>query len=355
MLWAATAAGMGAVSVGLNLAGRRQRRRWEANPDPLGGRVPRFPDGDYHTVEMDDGARISTVHAKGGTDGTVHAKGGTDGTVHARGGTDSTVPARPGPVVLVHGLTSNIDDWGPVAERLVARGLDVVGVDLRGHGRSTLGTDRFTPLRLGHDLAVVLNALDLRRAVLAGHSMGGMTVLALATGQPELMAERVAGLALLSTSASIDSLRFRLSIPVGSQLPLAVPEMLDDTVPVLGVAALSAFGQRPSHFMLTQAIDSFQRCPPATRRAATAGLLRFSVADRLGAITAPTVVVCGTNDLIVPFGHSERIAEGIPGARLAALPGAGHIIPWERPDQVADEIARLAVEAAAATADVGDL
>lgn len=326
MLWAATAAGLGAVSVGLNLAGRRQRRRWEANPDPLQGRIPRFPDGDYHTVTMDDGARISIVHARGAGSGGGGA----------------------GPVVLVHGLTANVDDWGPVAERLVARGLDVVGIDLRGHGRSTLGADRFTPLRLSHDLAAVLEALDLRRAVLAGHSMGGMTVLALATGRPELMAERVAGLALLSTSANLDQLRFRLTIPVGSQLSLAVPDLLDETVPVLGVAALSAFGERPSHFMLTQAVDSFQRCPPETRRAATAGLLRFSVADRLDAITVPTLVVCGTQDLVVPFGHSERLAERIAGARLVALPGAGHIIPWERPDHVADEIARLAADTAAA-------
>lgn len=319
MLWAATAAGLGAVSVGLNLAGRRQRRRWEANPDPLEGRIPRFPDGDYHTVEMDDGARISVVHARGA----------------------GPAPAA-GPVVLVHGLTANVDDWGPVAERLVARGLDVIGVDLRGHGRSTLGHDRFTPLRLAHDLAAVLDALDLRRVVLAGHSMGGMTVLALVAGRPELVAERVTGLALLSTSASLDSIRFRLTIPVGAQLSLAVPTLLDEAVPVLGVAALSAFGQRPSHFMLTQAIDSFQRCPPETRRAATAGLLRFSVADRLDTISVPTLVVCGTQDLVVPFGHSERLAEGIAGARLVALPGAGHIIPWERPGQVADEIARLA-------------
>ena len=347
MVWAVTAVGLGAVSVGLNLAGRRQRRRWEANPDPLAGRIPRFPDGDYHTVTTDDGARISIVHAKGVTNGAVHAKGVTNGAVHANGVTA-------GPVVLVHGLTSNIDDLGPVAERLVARGLDVVGVDLRGHGRSTLGADRFTPLRLGHDLAAVLEALDLRRAVLAGHSMGGMTVLALATGRPELMAERVAGLALLSTSANLDQLRFRLTIPVGSQLSLAVPDLLDETVPVLGVAALSAFGERPSHFMLTQAVDSFQRCPPETRRAATAGLLRFSVADRLDAISVPTLVVCGTQDLVVPFGHSERLAESIAGARLVALPGAGHIIPWERPDRVANELARLAAETAE-TADTTDL
>ena len=354
MVWAATAAGLGAVSVGLNLAGRRQRRRWEANPDPLQGRIPRFPDGDYHTVTMDDGARISVVHARGVTNGAVHARGVTNGAAHARGAADAGPGLDSGPVVLVHGLTANVDDWGPVAERLVARGLDVVGVDLRGHGRSTLGADRFTPLRLGHDLAAVLEALDLRRAVLAGHSMGGMTVLALATGRPELMAERVAGLALLSTSANLDQLRFRLTIPVGSQLSLAVPDLLDETVPVLGVAALSAFGERPSHFMLTQAVDSFQRCPPETRRAATAGLLRFSVADRLDAISVPTLVVCGTQDLVVPFGHSERLAESIAGARLVALPGAGHIIPWERPDHVANELARLAAEAAE-TADTTDL
>jgi non-heme chloroperoxidase len=320
-LWAAAALGLGLVSMGVNLVGRRQQQRWQANPDPLDGRVPNFPVGQTAVVEVDDGAHIHTVRSGGG------------------GG-------RPGPVVLVHGLTSNLHDWGPVAERLVAQGVEVIGVDLRGHGRSTMGRERYTPVRLAADLAQVLESLDVTGAVLAGHSMGGMAALALAVHHPELLGGPVTALALLSTAAQLGSARFRVTIPVGAQLPGSLAHALHDTTAALGVVALSAFGPQPSLFMLHQAVESFNRCPDATRRAATAGLIGFDVLDGLGAITVPTLVLSGTHDLIVPFVHSGVIASAIPGARLVALAGAGHLIPWERPDEVATHLIELQQRAA---------
>jgi pimeloyl-ACP methyl ester carboxylesterase len=322
-LWALAALGMGAASMGVNLASRRQQRRWRANPDPLDGRTPLFPPGHTQMVEVDDGAHIHTIRAGPAGDQVA------------------------GPVVLVHGLTAHVDDWGPVAERLVGRGLEVVGLDLRGHGRSTRGQDPLTPARLGADLARVLEVLDLTDAVVAGHSLGGMAVQALAVDRPDLVDRRVIGLALVSTSARLGSLRDRLTIPIGARVPGFVPAVLNDTTMALGVTALSAFGPDPSLFMLRQALDSFSRCPDATRRAATAGLSGFDVVDRLPALRVPTVVICGTHDLIVPFAESERIAAAIPGAHLIAVPDAGHIVAWERPDDIATHLAQLAGRAGA--------
>lgn len=321
-LWAMAAVATGAASLGANLARRRQLKQWEANPDPLEGRRPHFPPGRVHLIETADGAEIHTV----------------------RSGAGPTV-------MLIHGLTASSEDWGPIAERLIADGIEVVGVDLRGHGHSTLGAEAFSPRRLADDLALVIEHLDLRDLVVAGHSLGGMAVLALAVHHPEVVASRVCGLGLVSTSARLGSLRYRLGLPLAARVPMSVPAALNGTSLMLGVAALSAFGPNPSLFMLRQAVASFSRCPEETRRAATAGMIGHDLSTRIGGITAPTLVLCGTHDLIVPFHHSEQIAAAIPEATLIAVPDAGHLVIWERPHEVSRHLAELATWSASRSQD----
>jgi non-heme chloroperoxidase len=306
----------GVASSGLGLLGRRQQRRWRDNPDPLDGRTPRFPDGTVRSVTTGDGAQLHTVRAGSGP-----------------------------PVLLVHGLTASSEDWGPVAERLVDQGLEVVAVDQRGHGRSTLGRAPFSPRQLGDDLAQVIEALDLDRLVVVGHSMGGMAALSLAVGHPGLLADRVVGLVLVSTTARIAGLRNRLSIPIAAQLPATVPAALNDSTLVLGAVALSAVGPHPSLNLLRQSVSSYTRCPEATRQKATAGLAGFDVSGQISAISVPTLVLSGRHDLLVPFHDSEQIAASIPGAVLVPIEGAGHLVPWERPDELARHIAGSAQRA----------
>lgn len=314
---AAAAAGisLGAASLAVSLIGRRRKRRWAANPDPLEGRIPHFPTGTVQLVATADGADLHTVRA------------------------GRRSPGSGPPIVLLHGLTASMDDWGPVADRLVDRGREVLGIDLRGHGHSTLGRDRYQVSLLARDLAMVLDTLDVRNAVLVGHSMGGMVIQALAVNHAPVAAERVSGLVLVSTAARLSSLRHRITTPIAAQLPIPVPELMADSSLVLGSVALSAFGPDPSLFMLRQAVASFARCPSATRQLATAGLNGFDVADGLHTIAYPTLVIAGTRDLIVPLAESDEIARAIPGATLVPIADAGHLVIWERPDRLADLIA----------------
>ncbi len=105
------------------------------------------------------------------------------------------------PVVLLHGVTLKAELWSPQLHDL---GVDhrVLAVDLRGHGRSRPGDDGYGMEILGRDVATVLTELDLRDALVVGHSMGGMATLAFALAHPEVRRERVAGLGLVATAAA---------------------------------------------------------------------------------------------------------------------------------------------------------
>src|SRR5205085_4892042 len=104
--------------------------------------------------------------------------------------------------VLVHGWTNDRRIWAPVGRLLVERGHRVVLYDQRGHGSSRAGRDGLTIEALGDDMAAVLEYLDARDAVVAGHSMGGMAAQAFAIAHPEVLADRVAAVALVSTACS---------------------------------------------------------------------------------------------------------------------------------------------------------
>lgn len=301
-----TALGIGAIAGALGE--RRIIRGLDRTPPPDGWFTPRFPDGSVVMVPTDDGAEL-----------VVGLAGPDDGP----------------PVVLVHGLTSNHHDWGPVAHRLVAAGHRVIGVNQRGHGGSTVGGDGFGPERQGTDLGQVLRALDLRDVTLAGHSMGGIAALSLLVLAPESGADRVRDLVLVATLASTTGIDRRNGLKLAQR---------DDRVitdhPIHGrVFARAVFGESPSAAMVDDALASAARCPDATRIGAATGLIGYDVRSSLPELAVPTTVVCGTQDRLTPLSENKRIAAAIPGAQLVVVPGAGHLVIWEAPDIVADAIA----------------
>jgi pimeloyl-ACP methyl ester carboxylesterase len=105
-------------------------------------------------------------------------------------------------VVLPHCWGCSHAIWVPVARRLVESGHRVVLYDQRGHGVSSRGTAPLDLITLAHDLALVLEAQEVNDAVLAGHSMGGMTIMALATYQPEVLVQRGRAIVLVATAAA---------------------------------------------------------------------------------------------------------------------------------------------------------
>ena len=103
------------------------------------------------------------------------------------------------PIVLSHGVTLSVRTWVKQMESLPAAGFRTIAFDHRGHGDSTVGSPGHTLDTLADDVRTVVEGLDLRDAVLVGHSMGGIAVQLFCLRHPDVAAERVAGIVLLST------------------------------------------------------------------------------------------------------------------------------------------------------------
>jgi pimeloyl-ACP methyl ester carboxylesterase len=249
------------------------------------------------------------------------------------------------PILLSHGVTLSVRTWFYQLEDLPAAGFRTIAFDHRGHGQSVLGEEGHSLENLGRDLKTLLEALDLRDAVLVGHSMGGVAVQAFVTMFPEVAAERVAGIVLLSTLAYT---------PFGSR-PTRTKARLEqltkrspDTTwlwsrPNLGfLIARIGFGKnpRPSHVELVRRM--MLDCSPETRRDSPRVLVGLDLTGELPKVRIPTLVVVGTADALTPPFEARRIAELIPNARLELLPDGGHMLMLERTEELDDLIVDFA-------------
>ena len=248
-------------------------------------------------------------------------------------------------VVLAHGWTLTHASWLPVVERLQARlGVRVVAFDQPGHGLS--GVEWRTPAvhDLGEVLHLVLTAVAPRGPlVLAGHSMGGMTIMAWAADHADELVERVRGVVLVATTAMISD--DRLHVPLESALMRAsarAPRIRPGRL-------LSTRAQTRLLYGVGTAPETVQPGVALIRRTALPTMGRWFLAlqahDEREALahlgSVPTRVLVGTADRLTPVSHARALADGIRGARLTVLPGLGHMLTYEAPDVVADAVAEL--------------
>lgn len=278
-------------------------RKWRSADDPVRPEHLRLPDGKPLSVHTDDGAVIAA---------TVAGEGPT--------------------VVLAHGYTNGRAVWSPVAHRLVESGHRVVLYDQRGHGESTVGVDGYTVARLGSDLRAVLEAGDVRDAVLVGHSMGGMTVQAFAATHPDVLAERVKGVVLVSTTShGLADPRMQRTAPavLGSS-------QVDRVLRAPGAHALmrGVVGRNVRKGHLTLARDLFVATPPESRVGFFNAMQEMDLREGLSALTVPATVLVGTRDRLTPRAMGQALADAL-GVDLVTFADAGHMLPLEHPDEVA--------------------
>jgi pimeloyl-ACP methyl ester carboxylesterase len=272
-------------------------------------------------------------------------------------------------VVFVHGYSLTMDSWH--FQRAAYRGrVRTVFYDQRSHGRSGRSTPgRATIEQLGEDLLTVLDSVvPDGPVVLVGHSMGGMSIIALAEEHPEVFAERVVGAALISTTAG-GLEPSRLLVPglpanVGGQLAQRVVSTLGrshrtvDGIRRIGhsVALVAtdqlAFGDGvPASY-----VEFVDRMLSATPFEVVAEFFpTFSALDKFAAVsslsTVPTAIICGTRDRMTPVTHSRRLQESIAGSTLLECEGAGHMVIMERHDEVDEELDRLLAAAGEAAGE----
>ena len=269
-------------------------------------------------------------------------------------------------VVFAHGWLMNRHCWQPQREALAGLGT-LVFYDQRGHGDSSaVAGEAYTIDRLGDDLAAVIEAAvpDGLPVVLVGHSMGGMTIMALADRHPGLVQARVAGAALLGTSSGgLDSGSFGLPGPLGRLAPRVTTSVFEsmparasaiDARPRLKrwtnrmVIRYVAFGRGASR----RHVRAVNAMAAATPTEVMVGFFReFRALDKHAALkaleTTETLVMVGELDRLTPLAHGSRIARALPGARFVRVPGAGHMIGYERAELVNRELAGLIVRAVA--------
>jgi pimeloyl-ACP methyl ester carboxylesterase len=231
-------------------------------------------------------------------------------------------------VLLIAGLGDPAESWQPQLDGLADR-YRVTAFDNRGVGRSPLPDEPLSVATMADDAAAILRALDVPAAHVAGFSMGSAIAQELALRHPEL----VRSLVLVSTYARPDAL-LRSQFAFWRWLAEAAPSEraffeafftwvytprahADGTVEQLVGDALA--------FPHKQSVEAFQAHVDAC--------LGHDTADRLSRIAAPTLVLAGELDIIVPPRFGRLVAAEIPGARFELMPGEAHQPFQEVPDE----------------------
>ena len=205
--------------------------------------------------------------------------------------------------------------------------------------------------QLADDLAELINArVPAGKVVLVGHSMGGMTLMALAEKYPELIRERVAGVAFVATSSGgLPALPAWLPPRVAATL-IKAGQVLDGRIkarepafalPRAGLRYL-LFGKGARKRDLDLVVRQLRRAHPESMLGFRDSLTEHERAAALAAYASvPAVVLAGGADKLCPPSHARRIAEALPDAEFVIYPQAGHMLPNERAGEVAARIAEL--------------
>ncbi len=321
----------GLALLGLGMAGWEAQRRADARAiaaDPETAELAHPVPGRPLTVESFDGTRL-------------HVQ------VFGREGAPT--------IVLAHGWTCSIDFWH-YQLRDLADEFRLVAYDQRGHGRSQASRDgEYSTQTLGDDLHAVIEACVPagQRCVVAGHSMGGMTIAAWAGAHPDAVRDHVAAAALIDTGMGDLARQVLVLNPAWAHLlhNLVAPYVYGSTAALpkrttpLSYRATRYVAlqpdARPAHVAFTARM--FNDTAPDTRGGYGRIFPKLDLYDDVSKLDVPTVVMVGERDRLTPPWHARRIAEVLPQLEeLVEIPGVGHMAPLEAADLVTDRLRRLA-------------
>jgi pimeloyl-ACP methyl ester carboxylesterase len=235
---------------------------------------------------------------------------------------DKSLPA----VVLLHGAGFDHSTWALHSRWFAHHGFSVLAPDLPGHGRSA-GQALSTIADMADWTAALLDAAGAAKARLVGHSMGSLIALETAARHPD----KVSGLSLLGTAATMT---------VGPDL-LRAAEANDvaaiDMVSIwgLGFAAELGGSLAPGLWMHQGAQRTLQKCAPGVLHNDLAACNAYQNALTAAAsVKVPATVILGERDMMTPAKAGKALAAAIPNARTIVLPGAGHMMMVEQPDEL---------------------
>lgn len=240
------------------------------------------------------------------------------------------------PLVFLHAFPLNRMMWRPQEEALCSA-FRIVTVDLRGHGESDAPLWHYSLEQAADDVCGLLDYLSVTQAVFVGLSMGGYILFTLYRNHPD----RVKALVLADTKPQADTAegrqgRFQMAQTAYTQGAGALADLM---LPKL----LSAETIQKKAELVQQVRGMIE----GTQISGIAGAL-MAMAERadsmalLSQITCPTQVMVGERDVTTPLADARIMADRIPGARLAVIPGAAHLSNMEEPDRFNDIVGAFA-------------
>ncbi len=218
------------------------------------------------------------------------------------------------PLIMLHGSLCRHRLWDQ--QRILANQVQIVLLDLPGHGESESLDDEISVSRFANVIAKFIELLGLRTVVPVGHSLGGAIAIQLALDYPRLLR----GLILVGTGAKLGVLPAILE-----GLETQFEAVIDLTIGQLGFAS----GVNPKLVELAKA--ECLRCKPAIGHADFVACNDFDVRDRIHEIKVPTLVVVGEEDRLTPVKWAQYLADNIRHAQLKIIAGAGHLVMLEQP------------------------
>jgi pimeloyl-ACP methyl ester carboxylesterase len=252
---------------------------------------------------------------------------GTDVFV-ANGGKpfDPSLPA----VVMIHGAGLDHSTWALHSRWFAHHGFSVLAPDLPGHGRSG-GKALSSIADMADWIVALLDVAKAPKAKLVGHSMGSLIALETAARHPA----RVSGLSLIGTAAAMT---------VGPDLLKAAEANHTDAIDMVSIWGLGFKAElggslAPGLWMHSGAQRVLQQCRPGVLYNDLSACNAYQNALAAAAtVTVPTTVVLGERDMMTPAKAGKALAAAVPNAKTVVLPGAGHMMMSERPDELLEAL-----------------
>jgi pimeloyl-ACP methyl ester carboxylesterase len=244
------------------------------------------------------------------------------------------------PVLLIMGLGYPSDMWWRTRPVLDGHYRTIV-LDNRGSGRSDVPPGPYPIPQMAADAVAVLDAAGVEGAHVFGISMGGMIAQEFALNHPARLRGLVLGCTMCGLAHSVPgdpetlaALQLKPSEPLAAQVERLLAACC--AKPFLA----SAKGQAVLKERVAEVMN-YAITPPHTYQLHWGAVGGFDTFDRLPQIKAPTLVITGTSDLLVPDANSDIIKQRIPGARIHKLQGAGHVFFWEAPEDTAAVVTKF--------------
>jgi pimeloyl-ACP methyl ester carboxylesterase len=234
------------------------------------------------------------------------------------------------PLLLIHAWGESRGSFSRLLPYLPST-LRALVIDQRGHGEADKPPSGYALADFAADVGAFLEALEIRACVLVGSSSGGYVAQRFAVDEPS----RTLGLVLVGAPRSLhgrppfaDEVD-RLTDPIDREWVRSSLDWFELLNPV------------PAEYLADRVEDGI-RMPAHVWKQALSGLSEAEVPTETGTITAPTLIIWGEGDNLLPQGEAARLAAAIPQSRLVTYESTGHLVLWEQPERIASDLVAFA-------------